>query len=323
MTNDEAAMTADGARRTNDEAAMTDDEARRADSVIRHSSFVIPRVRLIREVTRPGGSGPWNGQYALQKALRARGRRWLKIGSLLQEGEIPWFWCWQDRDAAAMCAAAGQPFILGPNVLFEDSRRPCRLAVERLLCNAASCRLMFTESAWYRELIELHRGPDNRAPIVLWPYPIDPRPGGPLPAEYDLLVYAKGNYRPGLVARLGRHLRRLRLLVYGHFARQELFDAARRSRCCLYLSEDDRGPLALAEVLLSGCPAIGVPTGAPFIEPGRTGILLGGFRPQACLDAVAACHRLDRHTVAAAANHQFDTTRIVDTVLAALRTAAH
>jgi len=280
------------------------------------------RVRLIREVTRPGGSGPWNGQYALQKALCARKPDWLAIGGPLQDGEIPWFWCWEDRDAAAMCAQTGQPFIVGPNVLFEHSRRPCRLPAEREICHAASCRLMFTESAWYRDLIERHRGPNNRAPIVLWPYPIDPKPGGPLPAEYDLLVYAKGNYRLGLVARLARHFPRLRLLVYGQFARQELFDAARRSRCCLYLSEDDRGPLALAEILLSGCPAIGVPMGAPFIQPGRTGILLDRFHPETCRDAIPACHQLDRHTVAALAEEQFDITRIVDTVLGALHYAA-
>jgi hypothetical protein len=305
---------------THDEAPKTTQEARRTDSVSRQSGFVIPPVRLIREVTQPGGSGPWNGQFALQKALRARGPQWLKIGGPLGDKEIPWFWCWKDRDAVAMCASADRPFIVGPNVLFEHSRRPCRVPAEREICHAASCRLMFTESAWYRDLIERHRGLNNRAPIVLWPYPIDPRPGGPLPADYDLLIYAKGNYRRGLVARLGRHFPRLRLLVYGQFAREELFDAARRSRCCLYLSDDDRGPLALAEILLAGCPAIGIPTGAPFIEPGRTGILLDRFYPQPCLDAVAACHQLDRHAVAAAAESQFDTPRIVDTVLAALRT---
>ena len=29
------------------------------------------------------------------------------------------------------------------------------------------------------------------SPIVLWPYPIYPWPGEPLPAEYDLLIYTK------------------------------------------------------------------------------------------------------------------------------------
>ena len=65
---------------------------------------------------------------------------------------------------------------------------------ERELCNAASCRLQFTESAWYRDWILAHCGPAMRAPIVLWPYPIDPLPGGPLPPRYDLLIYEKSGF---------------------------------------------------------------------------------------------------------------------------------
>ena len=292
------------------------------DSTDGQSGSVIPRVRLIREVTRPGGSGPQNGQYALQKALRAGLPGWLKIGGRLREGEIPWIWCWEDRDVAAACAVTERPFIAGPNVLFDDSRRPCRAPGERDVCHAASCRLMFTESSWYRDLIQQYRGPRNRAPIVLWPYPIDPKPGGPLPAEYDLVIYAKSGYRPGLIPRLARPFRRVRLLVYGQFRRKELFEVARRSRCCIYLSDDDRGPLALAEILLSGCPAIGTPTGAPFIQPGRTGVLLDRFRPKECAETVEQCHRFDRHLVATVANRQFNTARIVHTVVRALRAAA-
>jgi len=291
------------------------------DFVIRHSNFVIPSVRLIREMMRPDGSGPSNGQYALQRALRVHQPEWLKIGGRLREGEIPWFWCWEDREVAAMHARTERPFIVGPNILFEQSRQPCRVPAEREICNAGSCRLMFTESQWYRDLIEKHRGPRNRAPLVLWPYPIDPKPGGPLLAEYDLLVYAKGNYRPGLIARLTRHFRRTRVLIYGQFNRQGLFDAARRSRCCVYLSTDDRGPLALAEILLAGCPAIGVPTGAPFIDHGQTGILLDRFRPRECVVAVACCHQFDRQHVAAAADRQFDSARIVQTIVTAIDTA--
>jgi len=276
-------------------------------------------IRLIRTVIHPGHSGPWNGQYALQKALRQSGPSWLKIGGTLRGGEIPWFWCWLDRDAAAMAAATGRPFVVGPNVLFENSRHPCRVPAERDICNAASCRLMFTESAWYRDLIEAHRGPANRAPIAVWPYPIDPKPGGPLPLKYDLLIYAKSGYRRGLIDRLSRPLRRVRVLVYGRFRREELYEAARRSRCCIYLSDDDRGPLALAEILLCGCPAIGLPRGAPFIQPGRTGVLLERFRPRECLAAIAECNRLDREAVAALADGQFDVTGIANAVLGSLR----
>jgi hypothetical protein len=281
----------------------------------------MPVVRLIREVTRPGGSGPSNGQFALQKALYVRSPGWLKLGGTLRGGEIPWFWCWEDREAAAAHAAAGQPLILGPNVLFGHSRRPCAVPAERELCHAASCGLIFTESRWYRDLIEEHRGPNNRARIVLWPYPIDPRPGGPLSAQYDLLIYAKSGYTADLIAGLRTAYRRSVTIPYGAYGRAELCALARRCRACAYLSDDDRGPLALAEILLCGCPAIGIPRGAPFIRHGHTGIVLSGFRLAACLEGIRRCHQLDRYLVAAKAAGQFDTARIVSTVLAALRTA--
>ena len=275
-------------------------------------------IRLIRAVGEPSGRGPGNGQFALQRALRRRAPPWLQIGGALREGEIPWFWCWEDRETAAMCARAGHPFIAGPNILFDDSRHACRTAAERDICHAESCRLMFTESAWYRDLIEQHRGPANRAPIVLWPYPIDPHPGGPLPAQFDLLIYEKSGLCSKAVELLRRTWPRSITIRYGHYRRQRLFDVARRSRCCLYGSDDDRGPLALAEILLAGCPAVGVRRGAPFVEPGHTGVLVERFEPLACRDAVAAGHQLDRDAVAALAARQFDTHRIVETILNSL-----
>ncbi len=282
----------------------------------------MPSVRLIREVTQPGNSGPQNGQYALQKALRATGPEWLSIGGPLQEAEIPWIWCWKDRELAARCAAVGQPFVVGPNVLFANSREPCKLPAERVVCRAETCRLMFTESAWYRDLIEQHRGRMNVAPIVLWPYPIDPRPGGPLPPKFDLLIYAKSGYSAGLIASLQALYPRSALVLYGDYRRGHLFALARRSRACAYLSDDDRGPLALAEILLSGCPTIGLPNGAPFVCQGHTGISISRFDPQICSEAIRACHELDRHAVAAAAADEFDTARIVHIVVTALRRIA-
>ena len=101
----------------------------------------MPRIRLIRAVSRPSGRGPGNGQHALQRALQARGVDWLAIGGPLRSGEIPWFWCWLDRPAAALCAATDYPFVVGPNVLFDSSGRPCGVWGEREVCKAASCRL--------------------------------------------------------------------------------------------------------------------------------------------------------------------------------------
>jgi hypothetical protein len=283
----------------------------------------MPTIRLLREVNAATGTGPGNGQHALQRALRAQAPRWLRIGGMLGANEIPWFWCWLDREMAAMCAAVGRPFVVGPNMLFENSRQPCRVAAEREICNAAACRLMFTESAWYGELIESYRGPLNRAPLVLWPYPIEPKPRGPLRPRYDLLIYLKRGHFHGLAERLRQAFPRSRLLVYGQYGREELLAAARRARCCAYLSDDDRGPLALAEILLAGCPAVGVPHGAPWIVEGWNGCQIATLRLATLVKGIETAQGLDRHRVRQAALDQFDIGKIVATILKALRLVAN
>ncbi len=78
-------------------------------------------------------------------------------------------------------------------------------------------------------------------------------PGGPLPAKYDLLIYSKNGYRPGLLEYLEEIFPRHITFHYGHYRREELYDAARRSRACAYLADDDHGPLALAEIMCARC----------------------------------------------------------------------
>ena len=242
------------------------------------------RVELIGPVDAPGGNGPTNGMYALQKALKKKikedGIDWLTIKPLpASKGALPWFWHWDDRRYAAWWDSEGLPFIQGPNMLFTNSATPRIDWEECALLDAKNCRAMFCHSQWYKELIEKHKGPENKAPVITWPYPIDPMPGGPLPNKYDLLIYSKNGYRPGLLEYLQEIYPRHITFHYGHYHREELYEAARRSRACAYLADDDHGPLALAEILCAGCPAVGVRTGAPFIEDGVTGFFVDRLPP--------------------------------------------
>jgi glycosyltransferase involved in cell wall biosynthesis len=296
-------------------------------------------VELIGPVTAPGRNGPTNGMFALQKALRKRidaGLDWLSIRPLpVSRGAVPWFWHWDDRRYAVWWDSEGLPFVQGPNLLFTHSGSPRIDAEECGLLDAANCRAMFCHSGWYRDLIARHRGPANQSPIVLWPYPIDPWPGEPLPDEYDLLIYGKNGHRPQLLEHLAEVFPRHVQIHYGRYHREELFEAARRSRACAYLADDDHGPLALQEILLAGCPVVGVRTGASFVRDGVTGIRVDRLPPGArCvasdLDAVALdayfksvrrAMELDRRSVRAAAAQEFTTERIADTVLAHLDTA--
>jgi hypothetical protein len=60
-----------------------------------------------------------------------------------------------------------------------------------------------------------------------------------------------------------------------------LFEAALRSRACAYQADDDHGPLALQEILLAGCPVVGVRTGGPFIQDRVTGVFVDRLPPGA------------------------------------------
>jgi hypothetical protein len=296
-------------------------------------------VELIGPVHAPGRDGPTNGMYALQKELRKRiaaGLDWLSIKSLpASDGALPWFWHWDDRRYAVWWDSEGKHFVQGPNMLFTYSWKPRIDAEERALLDAKNCRAMFCHSDWYRDLIAKNRGPANTAPIVTWPYPIDPWPGEPLPDEYDLLVYSKNGHRPGLLEHLCEVFPRHVVLHYGQYQREQLFEAARRSRACAYLADDDHGPLALQEILLAGCPVVGVRTGAPFIQDGITGVFVERMPPgvkcmkndadEAALatfaEGIRRVQQTDRYSVRARAVDAFTTAHIAGQVIEALATA--
>jgi hypothetical protein len=235
--------------------------------------------------------------------------------------------------------AEGQPFVQGPNLLFTNSGTPRIDREECALLDAANCRAMFCHSEWYRDLIAKHRGPANQSPMILWPYPIDPWPGDPLPDEYDLLIYAKNGHRPQLLEHLAELYPRHIQIHYGQYKREQLFDAARRSRACAYLADDDHGPLALQEILLAGCPAVGVRTGASFIQEGVTGFWVEKLPPgkramssdsdaaflSTYLGKLSQAIELNRPDVRQCAMQTFSTDRIVSSILNnldALRTTA-
>jgi hypothetical protein len=292
---------------------------------------VIP-IELIRQIDSPNGFGPNNGIYALQKEFRKMidgGLSWLSIKSKpSKSGTIPWFWCWTDCDYAIECDLAGRPFIQGPNTLFIYSGEPRIDKKECALLDAANCQMMFCHSEWYRDLIYKSRGPANKSSVVIWPYPINPCPHGPLPVKYDLLIYDKNGHHPQLPEYLAEAFPRNIRIKYGKYKREELYDAARKSRACAYLASDDHGPKALQEILLAGCPTIGVRTGAPYVLHGITGFMVDSIpsglkRDEPVLknfiDAINIAQGIDRNLVRTIALEQFDMNRIVDLVLTSLR----
>ena len=121
---------------------------------------------------------------------------------------------------------------------------------------------------------------------------------------------------------------------YGQYHREQLFEVARRSRACAYLADDDHGPLALQEILLAGCPAVGVRTGASFVKTGETGVLVGRLPPgrqcveadadravlEIYLSAIRQAQELDRYGVRQGASTAFSTERTINCLIDALNT---
>ena len=256
--------------------------------------FAMTTIRLIRAVSAPTGRGPGNGQYALQKAPAA-------VGPRVAEDRRP-------------ARPRRNPLVLvlgGPRG--GRAVRPDRAAVRRrpqhALRPTAATRAASRRSA--RSATRPVAGccsPNRRGTAADRAASRSGQPG----ADGALAVSdrsaarrpAAAAVRPADLREVGRRRgdggaacsgpgRGTPASATAAIAASSL-GLARRSRCCLYFSDDDRGPLALAEILLAGCPAVGVPRGAPFVEPGRTGVLLERLDSQSCLEAVAGCRQLDR-----------------------------
>lgn len=174
-------------------------------------------------------------------------------------------------------------------------------------------------SAWYAALIRAHLGPRSRANIIRWPYPIRPQPAGPNRAEHDVLIFDKsGGGRALVEAVIHRAYPRSATLRYGAFKRTELYELACRSRACVYLCDDESGGLATAEIMLAGCPVIGIERGAPFVLDGSTGIRVNELAAEPVIAGIRTCYGFDRQQVRAAALRIFDDERIVNGLILAL-----
>ena len=257
--------------------------------------------------------------FCLQNLLRARALSWLKIGgNVMRPGEIPWFWMFREcRLNIAEWHWSGQRFIIGPNVLFLDSRKPCQHPWERTILESPGCVLLFTESCWYERLIREHQKPACKAEIVVWPYPVSPEPEGPILMEHDLLIYVKSGADGQVICELQRQFPFHATFIYGTYNRDEMIHAARRASCCVYLSDDDRMPIAASEIALAGCPLIGIERGCPHTKLGL-GVEIEALTLDAIQAAILKAQAMKREEVRATAQRVFDPQAIVDTVIAAL-----
>lgn len=208
--------------------------------------------------------------HSLQTALRKHQPDWLQIGGdKIVSDAIPWFWLYTHAEMAVACHRQKRPFIVGPNMLFCNSRKPRQHRWEQIICDSPYCRLIFTESQNYADMIRENLGKHSPKNICVVPYPVTlptedlHRPVDP--TRYDALIYVKSGVTDRTVTELELSFPRHITFRYGHYERDQLTYAARCSKVALWLSDDDRGPIGCAEILLTGCPVVGIDSGCPWI----------------------------------------------------------
>lgn len=277
-------------------------------------------IAVIPELEAPGeGGGPMKGMWALQEVLRRVIREWdldwLTLCDRPRPGHVPWLWCY--RSIVADLARQRVPFIMGPNVIFTYSRRPRIDETECAILDACSCEAVFCHSEWYRDLIRENMGPQNNASILCWPYPIRPMPEGPVAnPTWDVLIFVKSGPEAEDIARVvARCFTSSVVTRYGEFRREELYSWARASRSCVYLSDDESGGLATQEIMLAGCPVVGIERGAPLVVHDRTGIRIDTWDVRSFVEGIERSWQLDRREVRAAAIKLFDEDKIASTVV--------
>ncbi len=142
--------------------------------------------------------------------------------------------------------------------------------------------------------------------------------------KYDVLIYAKDAKTFAAIPAWAEQLwKRHATVWYGHYCRDRLIQEARRSRACLYLSTDDRGPLAAAEIALAGCPLIGLERGCPWVTNPGLGVRVRTLHPESLVAAWEEARKMSRASVKAEAERYFSTEETVKTVIGALERIAH
>jgi len=283
------------------------------------------RVQIIPEQSTLGNNrGPAVGMFALQQALRKHGLPdWLSIGDgeRLDYDVIPCYWLYTHGRDAVKCHEQGRPFIIGQNMLFEDSRNPKRYGHEWIICESPHCRLILTDGVGrYEKLIGENLGANSKAKVVAVPYPV--RPSYYVsPLISDVLIYAKSGYTEETIESICSEFQNCRVARYGQYTRKNLIHAASDAKCCLYLSDNDRMPIAAAEILLTGCPLIGTAYGCPVVKAiPMIGMCIPDLTIATCVYAINELLELrwSRERIRVQATEFFSPARIAPLVIAAL-----
>lgn len=228
--------------------------------------------------------------------------------------------------AGAICA-------IGPNVLYGHSQTPGATETEREVMACRVYAAVFTFSRWYSELLRLTMAQRARHVLLDFPLPLmwTQLPWN-APRERGAMIFLKGGEAERRLADgiASRHPDAL-VIEYGHYTRDALLDAARRSAVCYYVCREEHFGIAAVEITLMGCPIISDEKACPTVAHGITGRIAPirerdtrapfAWAPDAAerfLDEYDAARRLDRQFIRRAVLVRHDPQSAVAKIATAL-----
>jgi hypothetical protein len=170
---------------------------------------------------------------------------------------------------------SGKRIAIGPNVAFCNSQYPGQGDGERELLAYQNYAAVMTLSRWYSALQQKWFAQKSNHYILDYPLPqLWVGAWTPTTPSVDAFIFIKGGAEERRIGyELKRRFTNSITLEYGSYSREQLFDAARRSRVCFYVSREDHYPMAAVEITLTNCPIISDERACPAFKHGITGIV--------------------------------------------------
>ena len=143
--------------------------------------------------------------------------------------------------------------------------------------------------------------------------------------KYDLLIYLKhGEEAKNIFQEFKRtefyNKRKVIEFIYGTYKKRHLYNAARASRVCLYLSYGETGGMASEEIMSCGCPIVSMKRDTPLGINKKTVNWVSEKReiPE-IIQAIRECEKYVRLEVRNTAIDRFNIDKCVEILLANLK----
>ena len=288
-------------------------------------------IVIHNDISRKRNHGPRISTAALQRHLKKMIRQnkisWVRFSNKRKyyEDAINWIWGIGGDGIKIIveCEKKGIPYIVGPNILFEQGRP--LYEHEMLAINSRHCLGYFYLSDSHGDLIKQYLSDQVVGKMYQFFKPVWPVPKMFKEIKYDLLIYLKHGEEAKKIFQDFKRTefykqKKVVEFIYGAYKKRHLYKAARASHVCLYLSYGESGGMATEEIMSCGCPIVSMKRDTPLGVNKKTVNWISEEReiPE-LIQAIKECERYDRLEVRNTALSRFGIDTSAKTVLAHLK----